>query len=98
MDTQLDFYTVKDLEARYRVTRSRVYARINGLKEKGYTLEPEKVEGRSIFNAEQVALLDRLDSHMRAGKDIHDFPAVDGRNHEGCLACIDTGASARESR
>ena len=75
---ELDSLTIKDLEARYGVARSNIYNRINGLKEKGYPMEPEKQGGRSIFNADQVAVMDGLDSHIKAGHEIASFPGADG--------------------
>lgn len=78
MAVELDSLTIKDLEARYGVARSNVYNRINGLKEKGYPLEPEKQGGKSIFNADQVAVMDALDSHIKAGNEIASFPGMDG--------------------
>lgn len=72
-------YTVKELESRYRLTRSNIYNRINGLKNKGYELEPLKQGQKSIFNADHVALLDRLNEHLDGGNDIASFPDIDGR-------------------
>jgi biotin operon repressor len=74
MAVELDSLTIKDLEARYGVTRSNIYNRINGLKEKGYPMEPEKQAGKSIFNADQVAVMDRLDVHIKGGNEIATFP------------------------
>ena len=78
MAVELDSLTIKDLEARYGVTRSNIYNRINGLKDKGYPMEPEKQGGKSIFNADQVAVMDALDSHIKAGNEIASFPGADG--------------------
>lgn len=50
--------------------------RIAGLKQKGYDLEPEKQNGRNIYSADQIALMDRLDAHLKAGHPIATFPAV----------------------
>ena len=73
----LDSYSVKDLETRYGKARSNIYGRIEGLKGLGYNLDPEKVRGRSIFNADQAALLDALDRHLQtAGASISTFPAA----------------------
>ena len=83
MAVELDSLTIKDLESRYGVARSNVYNRINGLKEKGYPLEPEKRGAKSIFNADQVQVMDALDSHIKAGTEIASFPAVSG--HTGLL-------------
>ncbi len=78
MAVELDSLTIKDLEARYGVARSNIYNRINGLKEKGYRMEPEKQGGKSIFNADQVAVMDALDSHIKAGNEIATFPGNQG--------------------
>ena len=75
MAVELDSLTIKDLESRYGVARSNVYNRINGLKEKGYPLEPEKRGAKSIFNADQVQAMDALDSHIKAGNEIATFPS-----------------------
>jgi len=76
--TELDSLTVKDLEARYGIARSNVYNRLNGLKDKGYPVEPEKHGQRSIYNADQVGLMDALDAHIKQGNDIATFPSLDG--------------------
>jgi biotin operon repressor len=74
MAVELDSLTIKDLEARYGVTRSNIYNRINGLKEKGYPMDLEKQGGKSILNADQVAVMDRLDAHIKGGNEIATFP------------------------
>ncbi len=74
--TELDSLTIKDFEARYGIARSNVNNRITGLKQKGYNLEPEKRGGRNIYSADQIALMDRLDAHLKAGNPITTFPAV----------------------
>ena len=78
MAVELDSLTIKDLESRYGVARSNVYNRINRLKEKGYPLEPEKRGAKSIFNADQVQVMDALDSHIKAGNEIASFAAAGG--------------------
>lgn len=79
MDNTEVLLTIKDFEQRYKLTRSNIYNRINGLKEKGYQLEPMKQGARSIFSAEQGAIMDRLHNHLLAGNDIGSFPDSDGR-------------------
>lgn len=75
----LDSYTIKDLETRYNIARSNIYGRFEGLKLLGYNLEPEKVKGRSIFNADQVGLLDSLDRHLeQPGASIATYPPAGG--------------------
>lgn len=78
MAVELHSLTIKDLEARYGVTRSNIYNRIKGLKDKGYPMEPEKLRGKSAFNADQVRVMDALDSHIKAGHDIAGFPTAGG--------------------
>jgi biotin operon repressor len=77
MAVELDSLTIKDLEARYGVTRSNIYNRMNGLKEKGYPMDLEKQGGKSILNADQVSLMDRLDAHIKGGSEIASFPAIE---------------------
>lgn len=79
MTTELDSLTIKDFESRYGVTRSNIYNRINGLKEKGYFMESEKQGSKSVFNADQIALMDSLDRLLKEGKSIGDFPAASGQ-------------------
>lgn len=71
--------SIKDFEARYRLTRSNIYNRINGLKDKGYPMEPMKQGNKSIYSVDQAALMDRLDEHIEDGNDIASFPDPDGR-------------------
>ena len=74
MNVTVDSLTVKLLESRYGITRSNVYNRVAGLKRKGYAMESEKLEdGRAVFNAEQIALMDALDAHIKAGGEIKSF-------------------------
>jgi hypothetical protein len=80
MTTEIDSLTIKDFESRYGVTRSNIYNRINGLKEKGYAMEPEKQGGKSVFNADQIAVMDALDSSLKDGKSIADFPTVNSND------------------
>jgi len=77
MNTQIDSLTIKDFESRYNVTRSNIYNRINGLKEKGYPMEPEKQGGKSVFNADQIALMDSLDSYIKGGGTIGNFSELE---------------------
>ncbi|WNZ24116.1 hypothetical protein HJG54_15430 [Leptolyngbya sp. NK1-12] len=71
MTTQIDSLTIKDFESRYGVTRSNIYNRIDGLKKKGYPMEPEKQNGKSVFNADQISLMDSLDSVLNHHRLIH---------------------------
>jgi hypothetical protein len=78
MPVEIDSLTIKDFEARYNLTRSNVYNRINGLKAKGYSLDPEKQGNKSIFNADQIEVMDALNLMLQDGKSISDFPAANG--------------------
>lgn len=79
MDNTEILISIKDFEQRYKLTRSNIYNRVNGLKAKGYDLEPMKQGTRSIFSAEQGAIMDRLHQHLLAGNDIGSFPDASGR-------------------
>ena len=68
--------TIKDFEERYSIARSNVNNRITGLKQKGYPMEPGKLEGKNVYNSDQVGLMDRLDEHIKGGGTIGTFPAV----------------------
>ena len=73
MDTTIDSFTVVDLMQRYGVTKSNIYNRINGLADKGHDMAPEKQGKTAIYNADQVALMDELDSHLKAGGILANF-------------------------
>jgi hypothetical protein len=77
--TAIDSYSIKDLEQKYGKARSNIYGRINGLKELGYNLDPEKFGKQTIYNADQVRLLDELDRYLQQpGASISTFPRADG--------------------
>ncbi len=83
MNTQLDSVSIRDFEERYQLARSGVYRRLDALKAKGYPMEPEKAAGkRSIFNADQVTLMDALHEHVQQGQDIAAFPASDSASRD----------------
>lgn len=42
-------------------------------------MEPEKQGGKSSFNADQLAVMDALEAHLKADKDIASFPSADGQ-------------------
>lgn len=77
MSAELDSFSVKDLETRYSLVRSNIYNRIDGLKRKGYNLEPETRNGRSIYNAAQIVVMDALDRHLKNGGSIVSFPTLE---------------------
>ena len=77
--TAVDSYSIKDLEQKYGKARSNIYSRINGLKELGYNLDPEKFGKQTIYNADQVRVLDELDRYLQQpGASISTFPRADG--------------------
>jgi hypothetical protein len=83
MNTQLDSGSIRDFEERYQIARSGVYRRLDVLKAKGYPMEPEKASGnRSIFNADQVTIMDALHEHVRRGEDLSAFPSADSASRD----------------
>lgn len=81
--SELDSFGIKDLELRYGLARSNIYNRLNGLKKRGYSLEPESREGKSVYNGDQVAILDALDRHLKSGGTTSTFPTPDQLSHVG---------------
>ena len=67
-ETQLDSFPVSQLQDRYGIVRSAVYARLEGLK-----IKPEKQGNRSFVNADQLTLLDELNDHIKAGGTLPSF-------------------------
>ncbi|BAU13050.1 hypothetical protein LEP3755_35860 [Leptolyngbya sp. NIES-3755] len=80
MSTELDSFSIKDLENRYSLVRSNIYNRLDGLKRKGYDMQPETRSGKSIYNAMQVAVMDALDRHLKSGSAIASFPTLEEAN------------------
>jgi hypothetical protein len=68
MNVELDLIPVSQLSERYGVARSNIYNRLAGLQ-----IEPEKQGNKSYINADQLALMDALDLHLKAGGAIADF-------------------------
>ncbi len=68
--TTLDRISVAQLPARYSITRSVVYNRLNDLE-----IKPERQGNKAYVNAQQLALLDRLHEHIQAGGITADFIA-----------------------
>jgi molybdopterin converting factor small subunit len=93
MTTELDSLTIRDFEARYGIARSNVNNRIAGLKQKGYDLEPEKQDGKNIYNAAQIALMDQLDTHLKTGGTIATFPAADRSDEQSDLSYVSRDTS-----
>jgi hypothetical protein len=66
--TELDSMPVASLSDRYGVARSNVYNRLSALQ-----IEPEKQSGKSFIKADQLAQMDQLDQHLKAGGTLGDF-------------------------
>lgn len=81
--SELDSFGVKDLELRYGLARSNVYNRLNGLKKRGHSLEPESREGKSVYSGDQVAVLDALDRHIKSGGTTSTFLTPDQLSRVG---------------
>lgn len=81
--SELDSFGIKDLEVRYSLARSNIYNRINGLKKRGHNLEPEMREGKSVYSANQIAVLDALDRHLKNGGTTSTFPTPEQLSYAG---------------
>ncbi len=68
--TTLDRISVAQLPARYSITRSVVYDRLNDLE-----IKSERQGNKAYINAEQLDLLDRLHEYIQAGGITADFIA-----------------------
>jgi molybdopterin converting factor small subunit len=98
MTTELDSLTIRDFEVRYGIARSNVNNRIAGLKQKGYDLEPEKQDGKNIYNAVQIELMDQLDTHLKTGGTIATFPASDRPDEQSDLSYVSRDTSPSSYR
>lgn len=76
MDAQLDSIPVANLTDRYGVARSNIYNRLSALK-----IEPEKQGNKAFINADQLALMDALDQHLKAGGKLSDFNQSGGLSY-----------------
>jgi hypothetical protein len=81
---------VASLSDRYGVARSNVYNRLSALH-----IEPEKQSGKSFINADQLAQMDQLDQHLKAGGTLGDF-SIAGSND--ALSYRPTGQMAKSYR
>lgn len=72
ISSQLDSFPVANLPDRYHVARSNIYNRLKGL-----AIKPEKLNDQAILNADQLALMDALDLHLKAGGKISTFEQSD---------------------
>jgi hypothetical protein len=77
MNTHLDSFAIADLPERYSVARSNIYKRLDGL-----GIKPEKIGGKAIVNGEQLALMDRLDQHLKADGSIASFNRPVGQSEK----------------
>jgi biotin operon repressor len=69
--TEIDRYSVADLEERLGISRSNVYKRLDALNIKG-----EKVGGKVFFNADQYQQLKALNLHILKGGTLTDYPPL----------------------
>jgi hypothetical protein len=65
---EINKFPVKDLPNRYSVGRTALYARFTAA-----NITPEKDGTRSYISGEELAELDRLDSHIKTGGKLEDF-------------------------
>ena len=86
MNTRLDSFAVADLPERYGVARSNIYKRLEGL-----SIKPEKIGGKSIINADQLALMDSLDQHLKADGTIASFNSPVGQSEKSYETGRDNG-------
>lgn len=73
MGTTIDSFGIQDLVTRYGVSKSNIYNRLHALTDKGHHMEPEKQGKAAIYNADQIALMDELDDHLKAGGTLGNF-------------------------
>lgn len=66
----MDRIPVQELQARYDIKQSAVYARLERL-----SIKPQKDGRRAYITSEQLEILDRLDAHIKRGGNIDDFVA-----------------------
>ncbi|PSB19076.1 hypothetical protein C7B65_12375 [Phormidesmis priestleyi ULC007] len=62
------FRPVSDLGDRYQIDLSDVHARIKFL-----GMVPEDLNGKAFIDANELKVMDALDAHIKAGRDIADF-------------------------
>lgn len=74
VEVQIDRFPVSQLPARYDLARSATYTRLKQL-----YIEPEKEGKKSYVDAEQLALLDNFDDHIKKGGSIADFKPSSGQ-------------------
>ena len=68
MDTSIDQIPIAQLQDRYGLERSSVYARLSALK-----IKPLKIGRRSFVSEDQVKRLDEFDSYLKSGGNVADF-------------------------
>jgi hypothetical protein len=72
---EINKFPVKDLPNRYSVGRTALYARFIAA-----NITPEKDGTRSYISGEELAELDRLDSHLKTGGKLEDFQPVNNQS------------------
>ena len=76
-ESTLDSFTVEELQARYGIDRSSVFRRFHDLTAKGYNMAAAGKRGRrSIYSADQVAIMDAFAKHLDGKGLVRDFPAA----------------------
>ena len=68
MDTSIDQIPIAQLQDRYGLERSSVYARLSAL-----NIKPVKTGRRAFVTDEQVKLLDEFDSYLKSGGNVAGF-------------------------
>jgi hypothetical protein len=72
---EINKFPVKDLPNRYSVGRTALYARFTAA-----NITPEKDGTRSYISGEELAELDRLDSHIKTGGKLEDFQPANNQS------------------
>jgi len=72
---EINKFPVKDLPNRYSVRRTALYARFTAA-----NITPEKDGTRSYISGEELAELDRLDSHIKTGGKLEDFQPTNNQS------------------
>jgi hypothetical protein len=72
---EISKFPVKDLRNRYSVGRTALYARFTAA-----NITPEKDGTRSYISGEELAELDRLDSHIKTGGKLEDFQPANNQS------------------
>lgn len=73
--SEIDKFPIKDLPNRYSIKRTALYTRFAAA-----NITPEKDGTRSYISKEELAELDRLDSHLKTGGKLEDFQPVNNQS------------------